>query len=448
MKNKTYNLKFLLREFKNHIKTNLSFLVGSKLLIACSGGLDSIVLSKFCELLKLDFAMAHCNFKLRGDESDNDEGFVKLFAQQINTNVFVTHFDTETYAKDNTLSIQMAARELRYVWFKKLALDHNFDYVLTAHHADDNLETFLINLSRGTGIEGLIGIPEINEIFVRPLLPFSREEILSFAQENKLKWREDSSNSSTKYLRNKLRHHVTNELKSAVPNFLNNFKTTVSYLKQSNEFIKHQMVKLKKELFDTSEGGNVIKIPISRLREYGNPRTCLYFLLRDYGFTAWDDIEQFIKSQSGKQIFSNSYRLVKDRDYLLLSPIVEEISDRCYQISEEESMLMIPSGTLKFKEVLEMSDIDFKTIFVDKAKLKYPLTVRKWKEGDYFYPIGMKGKKKLSKYFKDEKLSLLAKERVWLLCSDNEILWIINYRADDRFKITPQTKELLKITIT
>lgn len=436
----------MLQEFKDHIAINFPFLSGSKLLIACSGGLDSVILVRLCHALSLQYSIAHCNFKLRGEESNDDANFVTQLSDELQCSVFTTQFDTENYAVDHNLSIQMAARELRYDWFKKLALEHQFDYILTAHHADDNLETFLINLSRGTGIEGLTGIPEINGTFVRPLLPFSREQILAYAEKNDWQWREDSSNSSTKYLRNKLRLDVIPELKVVNPQFLQSFNTTLEYLKQSSEFIKSQVTQLKKELFEVSEN-DTIKIPINRLIDYGNPRASLYFLLKEYGFKAWSDIEYMITGQSGKQIFSGTHRLVKDRECLLLSPISEKIIDRNYNIPEAESMLMIPPGTLKFKVTSEISDIDLKTIYVDKEKLKYPLTVRKWKEGDYFYPLGMKGKKKLSKYFKDEKLSLLAKERVWLLCSGKEIIWIINYRADNRFKIIPQTKQILKITI-
>lgn len=436
----------LLQEFRNHIITNFPFLSGSKLLIACSGGLDSIVLVKLLHKLKIDFSVAHCNFKLRGKESDGDERFIIELAGKLQFPIFRIDFDTKKYAKEHKLSIQMAARNLRYDWFKKLATEYNFEYILTAHHADDNLETFLINLSRGTGIEGLTGIPEINEIFIRPLLPFSRTEILKFAKDNTLEWREDSSNSSIKYLRNNLRHEVIPNLKSVNPQFLSNFNTTIEHLKQSNEFIKEQVLYLKKELFEISEN-ECVKISIGNLHKLGNPKTSLYFLLKDYGFKAWEDIEQMITAQSGKQVFSETHRLVKDRDYLLLTNISEEISDRKYSIPEDESMIMIPPGTLKFKNTEEISDVNLNTVYVDKEKLKYPLTVRKWQEGDYFYPLGMKGKKKLSKYFKDEKLSILAKERVWLLCSDKEIVWIINYRADNRYKISPQTKQLLKITL-
>jgi len=437
----------LITEFKAHILTQFPFIQGKRILVACSGGVDSIVLTKLCKLLKIEIGIAHCNFKLRGKESDDDEEFVKQLAERISSLFLVKHFDTNEYAKENKLSIQMAARALRYQWFRELVSEYQYDFVFTAHHADDSLETFLINLSRGTGLDGLMGIPEYNDIFIRPLLPFSKEQIVSFAKDQNLEWREDKSNEDTKYLRNKIRHEVIPSLKSLNPQFLNNFNLTLDYLKQSNQFVKSQLFFLKNDLLEISET-NAVKIHIHKLREYGNPRTCLYFLLKDYGFTAWNDMEQIITAQSGKQIFSKTHRLLKDRESLLLSPLVEDISDRVYQIPEEESMIMIPCGTLKIREECEMGETDFKTIYVDRDRLKYPLTVRKWKEGDYFYPLGMKGKKKLSKFFKDEKLSLLAKERVWLLCSNKEIVWIMNYRADNRFKITPNTKNILKITIT
>ncbi|WP_299247819.1 tRNA lysidine(34) synthetase TilS [uncultured Aquimarina sp.] len=437
----------MIRKFKAHIEDHLSFLKEKKLLIACSGGLDSIVLTYMCHVLSLDFGIAHCNFKLRGKESEGDEEFVSEVAKKMTVPFFVTTFETEQYAKNHKLSIQMAARELRYDWFRELILEYQFDYVLTAHHKDDNLETFLINLSRGTGIDGLTGIPEINDIYVRPLLPFSRSQILEFAEKNAINWREDSSNSSTKYIRNKLRHDVIPELLGISPQFLQNFETTLDHLKQTSAFVKNQVDSVRKDVFEYSEL-DTIKIPIYKLQQYDEPKTYLYFLLKEYGFTAWDDIVQMLTAQSGKQVFSTTHRLVKNRGYLLLCPIIEEVSDRVYKIPEEENMIIIPSGMIKLKEVSELSNTDLKTIYVDKEKLKYPLIVRKWKEGDYFYPLGMKGKKKLSKYFKDEKLSLLAKERVWLLCSEDDIIWIINYRADNRYKINPKTKQLLKVTIT
>ncbi|WP_378176506.1 tRNA lysidine(34) synthetase TilS [Aquimarina sp. SS2-1] len=437
----------MIAQFKDHIETHLSFLKEKRVLIACSGGLDSTVLTYLCHSLNLEIGMAHCNFKLRDKESEEDKKFVSEMADTFEVPFLVTNFETEQYAKEQKLSIQMAARELRYHWFREIVVEYQYDYVLTAHHKDDNLETFLINLSRGTGIEGLTGIPEINDIYVRPLLPFSRNQILEFAKKNDILWREDSSNQSTKYLRNRIRHKVIPELLAINPNFLQNFDTTVGHLKQTNVFVKNQVGSIRKNIFEYADP-DIIKIPIHKLQQYDDPKTYLYFLLKDFGFTAWDDILEILSAQSGKQIFSPSHRLVKNREYLLLCPIKEDVSDRIYKIPEEEHMIIIPSGMIKLKEVTQLSETDLKTIYLDKEKLKYPLVVRKWKEGDYFYPLGMKGKKKLSKYFKDEKLSLLAKERVWLLCSDHEIVWIINYRADNRFKISPETKKILKVTIT
>lgn len=437
----------MIEEFKKHIEDNISILRDKKMLVACSGGLDSMVLTHLCNLLNIKFGVAHCNFGLRGDESNEDEDFVAAITQKMDIPFFVTRFKTSEFADKHKISIQMAARELRYTWFQELITKHQYDYVLTAHHLDDTLETFLINLSRGTGIEGLTGIPEINKPFIRPLLPFSRNQILEFAQKNNVIWREDSSNQETKYIRNKLRHAVIPELLSINPMFLQNFETSIQHLKETNTFIKSQIDIIKKELFEYVEK-DTIKISIDKLQQYENPKTYLYFLLKEYGFTAWMDIERIVTSQSGKQVFSPTHRLVKNRAYLLLCPIIEDVSDRVYKIPEEENMIMIPSGMIKLKEVSEFKEVDLRTIYVDKEKLKYPLIVRKWKEGDYFYPLGMQGKKKLSKYFKDEKLSLLAKERVWLLCSGQDIIWIINYRADNRFKISPKTNTLLKVTIT
>lgn len=437
----------MIRKFKNHLNDNLPFLRNGKLLIACSGGLDSVVLTTLCSTLKLKIGVAHCNFKLRGTESDGDAIFVKEIADTIKVPCYITDFETESYACEHKLSIQMAARELRYNWFLELLNTYQYDYILTAHHSDDNLETFLINISRGTGIEGLTGIPEINDTYIRPLLPFSRDQILAYAKEYDIKWREDSSNTSTKYIRNKIRHLVIPELKSVTSDFLHNFETTLDHLKQANRFVKNQVDRVRKDIFEYVEP-DVIKISIPKLQQYDDPKTYLYFLLKEYGFKAWDDILNILTAQSGKQIFSQGYRLIKDRTDLLLSPIAEKITDRSYEIAEEESMIMIPIGMLKFKDVTQLSNIDLKTIYVDKEKLKYPMTVRKWEVGDYFYPLGMRGKKKLSKYFKDEKLSLLAKERVWLLCSGQDIVWVIDYRADDRFKITPRTKNIVKVTIT
>jgi tRNA(Ile)-lysidine synthase len=439
----------MFKSVQNHINQNLSFLLDSKLLIAISGGVDSVVLMHLCHKSKLDFALAHCNFNLRGKESDTDEKFVLQLAEDLNKKCFVECFETEEYAKQHKLSTQMAARELRYNWFNELAEQLQFDYILTAHHADDNLETFLINLSRGTGLDGLTGIPEINENIVRPLLQFSREEIEHYANTNNLKWREDASNTSTKYLRNKLRLEVIPKLKEINLQLLQNFNTTIAHLQDSKVIIDDRIEAISdtviSEIYNTE-----IRFDISKIEALNTPKAYLYELLKDYNFTAWKDVYNLLNAQSGKYVVSVTHRLIKDRDCLLLSEINNVIlneSEESLSITETDKQTQTPFGILFFDEADALFGKRTNVIFVDKNKLQFPLTVRQWQEGDYFYPFGMQGKKKLSKYFKDEKLSLLDKENVWVLCSGDDIVWVINRRADNRFKVNDTTKQILKIEL-
>ena len=436
----------MVKTFKNHINNKLSFLKNKKLILTISGGIDSVVLAYLCHDLGLNIALAHCNFNLRGDESDADEAFLVKLADDLDVEIFIESFDTNQYAEDSKLSIQMAARELRYRWFQELVDLLHFDYVLTAHHADDNLETFLINLSRGTGIEGLTGIPEINDYIVRPLLPFSRNEITAYAKANHIKWREDSSNSSTKYLRNKLRHDVIPVLKEINPQWLQNFNTTQNHLHDSKVLIDDYMTQVYKDVVVFE--GEIIKFNVSKLLKYPNPKPYIYELLKPYKFTAWDDIYNLLGAQSGKQVFSETHRLLKDREYLILSlkASQDEISELSYEVSEDLNPIETSFGTFHFEIVSELHASTNNIIFVDKDSLNFPITIKKKEKGDYFFPLGMRGKKKLSKYFKDEKLSLIEKEQVWLLSSNNDIVWVINRRSDNRFKVTADTKQILKIT--
>lgn len=433
------------KNLQDYISSNLPFLKESRLLIAISGGLDSVVLTHLCARLNLNIALAHCNFNLRGEESDADEDFVMQLAEDLNLEVFIESFETEVYAKTHKLSTQMAARTLRYDWFKDLAQSLKFDYILTAHHADDNLETFLINLSRGTGLDGLIGIPEVNNNIVRPLLSFSRATIEAYANVNHLKWREDSSNASNKYMRNKLRHEVIPILKEINPQVLQNFEATQNHLQDSKCIIEDTVAKLQKKIVTVE--GDLIKLNINKLKKLSNPKAYVYQLLKDFNFTEWNDVVALLDAQSGKQLFSSTHRLIKDRAFLLLSEIHAN-EDSNIIIEKNTNSLEAQIGVLCFDEVNHVSEPSKTVIFVDKDKLKYPLVLRQWQEGDYFYPLGMKGKKKLSKYFKDEKLSILEKEKVWLLCSAQDIIWIIGKRADERFKITDHTKQIIKIELT
>jgi len=394
--------------------------------------------------------LAHCNFNLRGDESDTDEAFVLQFAEDLNVECFIERFDTLNFANEQKLSTQMSARKLRYDWFNLLANEKQFDYILTGHHADDNLETFLINLSRGTGLVGLTGIPEINDNIARPLLAFSRDEIEIYAKTNGLAWREDSSNASTKYLRNKLRHEVIPILKGINPRLLKNFNKTQGYLQDSSGIID-DCIEMVSDTVITEVNAESIKFDIAKIEALNNPKAYLYKLLKDYNFTEWNDVYNLLSAQSGKQIFSATHRLVKDREHLLLSEIsfVDDKTEKnkAFSINSETAEVKTPFGNLHFDEADAIFGKRANVIFIDKSKLQFPLTLRQWQKGDVFYPLGMQGKKKLSKYFKDEKLSLIDKEHVWLLCSGDDIVWIINRRADNRFKVNESTKEILKISL-
>ena len=435
----------MIQKFTAHININIPFLKEKKLLIAISGGLDSVVLYHILTSLNFDISLAHCNFNLRGKESDLDEEFVKKLSQKTSNQIFTKLFDTEKYSKDNKLSTQIAARELRYTWFQELVEKHNFDYILTAHHADDNLETFLINLTRGTGLEGFTGIPKINGNIVRPLLPFSREEILKYAKENKIEWREDASNASTKYTRNKLRHQVIPVLKEINPSLLSSFEKTLENLQESQQILEDRIDEVSSEIIETKEA--ITKINIDKIQQLSNPKAYLYQLLKNHSFTEWNDVYDLLSAQSGKQVFSKTHRLLKDRDFLMLTK--KEVSSfikDSFEITENQSKITQPIQ-LTFEEIQENSTENKQTIYVDKDLLKYPLLVRKWQNGEYLYPTKMQGKKKLSKFFKDDKFSLLEKENTWLLCNaNNEIIWVINHRQDRRFSTKPSTQSTLKIT--
>lgn len=435
----------MLLKFQNHLTNNFPFFNGKKLLLATSGGLDSMVLLYLFQQLDYEIGVAHCNFQLRGLESFGDQKFVQEYADANNISFFVTQFDTQAFAKDYKLSTQVAARELRYNWFYELLETENFDYILTAHHADDNLETFIINLSRGTGLDGLTGIPLQNDKIVRPLLIFSRQEIEDFANSNDIKWREDSSNTSDKYLRNKIRHDLVPILKELNTDFLSSFQKTQNYLQESQAMVEdassmiYQQVAIEKE--------DEIHFDLKKLKQLPNYKSYLYQWLKDFGFAAWNDIYDLVDGQTGKKVFSNEYILFKNRDFLVLSPFKNINENEEFLIEKNQNEVKFPLK-MSFCKVNDISNTSNKTIFVDQDKLKFPLLLRRWKSGDIFEPFGMNGKsKKVSKLFKDEKLSLLEKENIWILCSDNQIVWIVGIRQDERFKIETTTNNQLKIEL-
>ena len=433
----------MLTKFQNHINVNLPFLNDKKLLLATSGGIDSMVLLHLCHQLELDIRVAHCNFQLRGDESDEDEKFVKVQCEKLDVLLFVNHFDTKKIAEKEKSSIQVVARNLRYEWFNTLLINNDYDYILTAHHLDDSLETFLINFTRGSGLDGLTGIPQQNGSIVRPLLPFSRTEIEIFAKENNVEWREDSSNTSDIYLRNKLRHDVIPVLKELNPSLLSSFEKTIANLKQSQSLINDASQMVYNLVVEEYEGHK--KIKIDALLKW-NYRAYLYQWLEPFGFTAWTDIYNLVYAESGKRVFAKYFELIKDRDSLFHRSRLKQAAES-YHIDKDQRVVKFPIK-MAFTDVDDISNQATNTIFVDEDKLQYPLVIRKWQEGDWFYPLGMNGKKKLSKFFKDEKFSLLDKSTTWLLCSENQIVWVIEKRQDERFKVTEETTKILKINYT
>ncbi len=432
----------MLQAFKEHIEKNFPDLFVQQSLLACSGGVDSVVLAHLCHNAGLNFSLAHCNFQLRGSESDKDEQLVRNLAKALDKNIHVIHFDTIGYMNKNKSTVQIATRNLRYQWFAKIMEENNIPTLMTAHHADDNLETFLINLSRGTGIDGLTGIPEKTPTISRPLLPFSRDEIKVYAISKGIQWREDGSNSETKYLRNNIRHNIVPLLKELHPTFLQNFKATQKRLVATSEIAADHIQKIKEDIF--TDDGEMVKIEISVLKHLHPLKGYLFGLFKDYGFTEWNDVANLLSASSGKEIHSKTHRLVKDREFLLLSKFLPE-DEQVFTIKENEAEVDYPIS-LHFQQVSKIGEQGKNVLFVDKETLKYPLRLRKWKKGDYFYPLGMQGKKKLSKFFKDEKVDVISKQRQWLLCSDDKIVWVIGRRPDERFKITDATNKIVKVT--
>jgi tRNA(Ile)-lysidine synthase len=434
----------MISKFQKNFQKNFSNITSKKILLAVSGGIDSMALADLFQKSNLHFAIIHCNFKLRTEASDLDQKFVEQYCTENSIPFFTTSFDTLAFAKDFKLSTQVAARRLRYDYFYEIIQKENYDYVATAHHLDDSIETFFIHLSRGTGIDGLTGIPLQNNKVIRPLLDFSRKEIENYARANGIRWREDASNASDKYLRNKIRHHLTPVLRELNPSFANSFHKTLGNLQQAQTLIDDAVrMVYKKVVLDAAD---YKKINLLELLQLPNYQAYLYQWLQPLGFTAWEDIYNLAEAETGKVIFSENFQLLKNRNFLIIAPknntIVEE-----FQIKEGISEVNFPIKLL-FCKVSEPFYSTNKTIFVAAEKLQYPLTLRRWKTGDSFRPLGMNGKsKKVSTLFKDEKRSRIEKENAWLLCSGTEIVWIIGLRTDERFKIDNTTKTVLQIDL-
>lgn len=433
----------MIEKLKKHIASEFPFLSGKRLLLAVSGGLDSLVMADLFRSIGFETGIAHVNFSLRGQESDADQDFVRSWSEKNNLPFFTQTFDTDAFAADHKLSIQQAARELRYRWFEEIRQSENFDFILTAHHADDDLETFLINFSRGTGIEGLTGIPRQNGFVIRPMLVFSREEIAEYAASENIGWREDSSNASEKYLRNKIRHAIVPHLKESNPNLIDRFSATRNYLAQTQKMAEDAAILVFQKVASVNQ--SEIAFDLSELKKLPNFKSYLYFWLRDYRFPVWENVYDLADAETGKQVHSETHTLLRDRNRLVLFPI-RKSSNETRWIQEGETSVNFPVK-LRLEKADALSQTSNSVIFVDARLLEFPLEVRHWRQGDTFCPIGMDGKsKKLSKFFKDEKVPLHEKSEVWLLLSNGKIVWVISMRADERFKIQPTTTNILRIS--
>ena len=462
----------LLQQFIQYCKQELRLVPHqTQWVLAVSGGVDSVVLADLCHHAGFQFVIAHCNFQLRGDESIRDENFVRSLGERYNEEVLVKHFDTKAYAEANKSSIQVAARELRYGWFEEVISDellvmsdkhkqqslvskdlqlttYNLQlFLATAHHADDNIETLLLNFFRGTGISGLHGILPKQGNIIRPLLFAKREEIVAYAKENNLSWVEDSSNASDKYSRNFVRHQVMPLMKNIYSQVEDNLLGNIERFKEIELIYSASIQQTKSKLIEVK--GNESHIPILKLKRQTPLKTIVFEIIKDFGFAATQTEEaiKLLDAANGSFMASASHRLIINRNWLIIAPLQPE---EALNIIIEEGIKNIAyaGGTLSFETTPAdnthlPTDATIATLNADE--IRYPLLLRPCKQGDYFYPLGMLKKKKLSKFFIDQKLSKTDKERVWVIESDKRIVWVIGLRIDNRFRIKPTSKKQLTI---
>jgi tRNA(Ile)-lysidine synthase len=442
----------MLQAFKAYIKDAGLFDQADRILLAVSGGVDSIVMVQLFKDAGFNFGIAHVNFGLRGDESDGDEAFVKNISEQMGVPFYVRHFNTKQYASGQKISIQMAARDLRYAWFDELAIEHGYHFVATAHHLDDQAETFFINVLRGTGISGMHGIMPKQGKIIRPLMFTTREKIMSIALDLNLAWREDRSNKSRKYLRNKLRLDVLAELYKINPLFSHKLNESITHLRDVETIYNNHIAGVTADLVQHKPEGTFISI--DWVYEYEPHNTYLYELLKPYGFS-YPVVKEIVRSLdtfSGKIFYSPTHRLLRDRENFIIQPLTDLSADHFNGevfYLEKEILNIEHPVCLCMHQTDNITDLPMGKASIaclDMEKLKFPLKLRKWEKGDWFMPLGLKSKKKLSDFFINQKLSLADKEKTWLLLSGEDIVWVIGKRIDNRFRITPKTKKAFVIS--
>ena len=405
-------------------------------LLAVSGGVDSMVLADLFQVSGFDFHIAHINYHLRNEDSNLDQKLVFDFCEKHKIQFHLYEVSENDNQPEN--SIQNWARELRYRYFRKIQEKENLDYIVTAHHLNDQLETFIINLSKASGIRGLSGIPQNENGIIRPLLGFSKNEIYDFAKENQIDFREDQSNQKTDYLRNKIRHHIVPELEKISSDFLNNFSKSINYINQAKDFI-NQSVDDKIKILKINADENQIIIDKQTFSQ--ESELIRYEILKRFGFNDENEMQKVLTAQTGSSFFNLEFQLIINRNELIFNDKQEVGSQK----SEDSVILEIVENEIIIPENIKKEIQEFGNCFwkIDIQKVQLPLKLRRKQEGDLFFPIGMIGKKKISKFFKDEKLSILAKQKIWLLCdADERILGVLPFRQDGRFSSDNSEAEL------
>lgn len=440
----------LLTAFISFISTEQLFQKKDRLLLAVSGGLDSVVLTDLVYKAGYSFEIAHCNFQLRGVESDRDEAFVKALAEKYRVTFHTKSFDTKTSAAAERKSIETIARDLRYEWFKALLQERQLSYLLTAHHADDNIETVAMNFFRGTGIAGLHGILPKQGQIIRPLLFARKTNIEQYANDKKLSFITDSSNLSSDYTRNHFRNEVLPLIKKNFPEAEQNILQNISRLQEVELLYRQSIDQHKKKLLEHK--GNELHIPVLKLLKASPLNSIVYEIIKDYNFTSHQTAEviSLLESETGKYIASATHRIIKNRHWLIIAPL-NSMEAGNILMEENDKSILFEAGRLLI-ETIDATNYKLKMdaciAQLDAGEIKFPLLLRKWKQGDYFYPLGMPKKKKLSRFLIDQKLSLTQKENVWVIEMNKKIIWVVGMRIDDRYKIKPTTRRLLKIKLT
>ena len=439
----------MLKEFLDYNSKQKLFSFNNKIILAVSGGRDSVFMLEMFDKAAFDknnLIIAHCNFHLRDDESNKDEKFVRKLAENKNIRLLVKHFNTKEYASENKQSIQMAARELRYNWFEQLRIELNFDKIAIAHNLNDSIETFFINLTRGTGLQGLTGIHATNNNIIRPVMFASRNNISEYLTNNNISWRDDSSNNSTKYLRNKIRLKILPLFEEASPGFFNKMNDNINLLQKTaltfNTLISSEIDKI------VHNKSNFTEINTNLLKQKEFPEIYLFEILKNYDFTPKqiEEINKLIFAESGKFVESQNFIISKNRNNLILTK--KEQTQNSYTINSIDDFKNLPvKFSYKTGNKIPEKFSDNKSLaLLDLEKLSFPLILRKWQQGDKFKPLGMNNFQKISDFFNNNKFSSFDKQNTWLLCtSKNEIVWIVNHRIDNRFKITGNTKKVLNL---